>query len=248
MLNSIAATWSNRLNDTQFKPEVSEIMNSFDHVLTARQGGTVSTNKVLRNTYALLSMTLLFSALTAGVGMVMGVSPTVGMISTLGAIGLLWLVLPRTENSSAGIAVVFAFAGLMGLGLGPMLTHYLAFAGGPRLVATALGGTGVIFLGLSGYALTTRRDFSFMGGFLFVGLIVALVAIIANLFLAIPALSLAISGVVVLLMSALILFDTSRIINGGETNYIRATVSLYLDIFNLFIHLLSLLSVFSGDD
>ncbi len=248
MLNSIAATWSNRLNDTQFKPEVSEIMNSFDHVLTARQGGTVSTNKVLRNTYALLSMTLLFSALTAGVGMVMGVSPTVGMISTLGAIGLLWLVLPRTENSSAGIAVVFAFAGLMGLGLGPMLTHYLAFAGGPRLVATALGGTGVIFLGLSGYALTTRRDFSFMGGFLFVGLIVALVAIIANLFLAIPALSLAISGVVVLLMSALILFDTSRIINGGETNYLRATVSLYLDIYNLFIHLLHLLSVFAGGD
>jgi modulator of FtsH protease len=248
MLNSVSAMRSNRRNEIQFKPEASEIMNSFDRVLTARQDSAVSTNKVLRNTYALLSMTLLFSALTAGVGMAMGISPTVGVLSTLGAIGLLWLVLPRTENSGAGIAVVFAFAGLMGLGLGPVLTHYLAFAGGPRLVATALGGTGVIFLGLSGYALTTRRDFSFMGGFLFVGLVVALVAMIANLFLEIPALSLAISGVVVLLMSGLILFDTSRIINGGETNYLRATVALYLDIYNLFVNLLHLLSAFAGGD
>lgn len=223
-------------------------MSTLDRVLTGRQDTVIATNKVIRNTYILLSMTLLFSAVTAGAGMAIGISPGMSMIASLGAIGLLWLVLPRTENSSAGIAVVFAITGLLGLGLGPLISHYLAIPGGGRLVATALGGTGVIFLGLSGYALTTRRDFSFMGGFLFVGLVVALVAMIANLFLEIPALSLAISAIIVLLMSAMILFDTSRIINGGETNYLRATVSLYLDFYNLFIHLLNLLSAFAGGD
>lgn len=223
-------------------------MSTFDQVLTGRQNAVITTNKLIRNTYTLLSLTLLFSAVTAAAGMAIGISPAMSMIASLGAIGLLWLVLPRTENSAAGIAVVFGITGLLGLGLGPLLTHYLAIPGGGKLVATALGGTGVIFLGLSGYALTTRRDFSFMGGFLFVGLVVALVAMIANLFLEIPALSLAISAVIVLLMSAMILFDTSRIINGGETNYLRATVSLYLDFYNLFIHLLNLLSAFAGGD
>jgi modulator of FtsH protease len=170
------------------------------------------------------------------------------MIASLGAIGLIWLVLPRTENSAAGLAVVFAITGLLGLGLGPLLSHYLAIPGGGRLVATALGGTGAIFLGLSAYALTTRRDFSFMGGFLFAGMIVVLLAMVANIFLEIPALHLTISAVMVLLMSAMILFDTSRIINGGETNYIRATVSLYLDLYNLFVSLLQLLTAFSGSD
>jgi modulator of FtsH protease len=180
--------------------------------------------------------------------MAMSVSPGVSMMTTLGALGLIWLVLPRTENSGAGVAVVFAIAGLLGFGLGPMLSYYLAMPNGPQTVATALGGTGLIFLGLSGYALTTRKDFSFMGGFLFMGLIVVLVAMIANIFLEIPALSLALSAIIVLLMSGLILFDTSRIVNGGETNYLRATVALYLDIYNLFIHLLSLLTAFGGDD
>ncbi|MFP5507227.1 MAG: Bax inhibitor-1/YccA family protein [Gammaproteobacteria bacterium] len=223
-------------------------MSTLDRVLPQRQDAVISTNKVIRNTYTLLSMTLLFSALTAGVGMAIGLSSGMGMIASLGAIGLLWLVLPRTENSAAGVAVVFGITGLLGLGLGPLLSHYLAIPGGGKLVATAMGGTGAVFLGLSAYALTTKRDFNFMGGFLFVGLIVALVAMIANLFLEIPALSLAISGVVVLLMSAMILFDTSRIINGGETNYLRATVALYLDIYNLFIHLLHLLTAFAGGD
>lgn len=223
-------------------------MNSFDRVLTARQDAVISTHKVLRNTYALLSMTLLFSALMAGVGMAVGIPRGMSMVASLGAIALIWFVLPRTENSSAGLAVVFGITGLMGLGLGPMLSHYLAIPGGGQLVATALGGTGVVFLGLSAYALTTKRDFSFMGGFLFVGMMVALVAMIANLFLEIPALSLATSAVIVLLMSGMILFDTSRIINGGETNYIRATVSLYLDIYNLFVSLLHLLTAFSGDE
>lgn len=223
-------------------------MSTFDRVLPQRQDAVITTNKVIRNTYTLLSMTLLFSALTAGVGMAIGLSSGMGMIASLGAIGLLWLVLPRTENSAAGVAVVFGITGLLGLGLGPLLSHYLAIPGGGKLVATAMGGTGAVFLGLSAYALTTKRDFSFMGGFLFVGLIVALVAMIANLFLEIPALSLAISGVIVLLMSAMILFDTSRIINGGETNYLRATIALYLDIYNLFIHLLHLLTAFAGGE
>jgi modulator of FtsH protease len=130
----------------------------------------------------------------------------------------------------------------MGASIGPMLNYYLALPDGPALVMQALGGTAVVFFGLSAYALTTRKDFSYMGGFLMVGLLVAVVAMIANIFLNIPALSLTISAAVVMIMSGLILFDTSRIINGGETNYIRATVSLYLNIYNLFIHLLRLLS------
>jgi modulator of FtsH protease len=223
-------------------------MSTLDRVLPQRQDVVISTNKLIRNTYTLLSMTLLFSALMAGVGMAIGVPPGVGMVASLGAIGLIWLVLPRTENSAAGVAVVFGITGLLGLGLGPLLSHYLAIPGGGQLVATAMGGTGAIFLGLSAYALTTKRDFSFMGGFLFVGLMVALVAMIANIFLEIPVLSLTISAVVVLLMSAMILFDTSRIINGGETNYLRATVALFLDIYNLFIHLLHLLTAFAGRD
>ena len=223
-------------------------MSTFDRVLTPSQGAVIATNKVIRNTYTLLSVTLIFSAIMAGVSMAVGLSSGAAMIASLGAIGLLWLVLPRTENSAAGLAVVFGITGLLGLGLGPMLSHYMAIPGGGKLVATALGGTGVMFLGLSGYAMTTKRDFSFMGGFLFVGLIVALAAMVANIFMEIPALSLAISAVVVLLMSGMILFDTSRIINGGETNYLRATVSLYLDLYNLFIHLLHLLSAFSGRD
>jgi modulator of FtsH protease len=223
-------------------------MNSADRLVSRAQPSILATNKLIRNTYILLSMTLLFSAVTAAMSMAMSVSPGMSMLTTLGALGLIWLVLPRTENSGAGIAVVFAIAGLLGFGLGPMLSYYLAMPNGPQTVATALGGTGLIFLGLSGYALTTRKDFSFMGGFLFMGLIVVLVAMIANIFLEIPALSLALSAIIVLLMSGLILFDTSRIVNGGETNYLRATVALYLDIYNLFIHLLSLLTAFGGDD
>jgi modulator of FtsH protease len=223
-------------------------MNSADRLVSRAQPSILATNKLIRNTYVLLSMTLLFSAVTAAMSMAMSVSPGMSMLTTLGALGLIWLVLPRTENSGAGIAVVFAIAGLLGFGLGPMLSYYLAMPNGPQTVATALGGTGLIFLGLSGYALTTRKDFSFMGGFLFMGLIVVLVAMIANIFLEIPALSLALSAIIVLLMSGLILFDTSRIVNGGETNYLRATVALYLDIYNLFIHLLSLLTAFGGDD
>jgi modulator of FtsH protease len=207
----------------------------------------LSTNKVLKNTYLLLGMTLLFSAVTAGVSMAVGLPHGAALVLMLVGFGLLFVV-NRMADSSKGLIAIFAFTGVMGASLGPMLNYYLAMPGGPALVMQALGGTAVVFFGLSAYALTTRKDFSYMGGFLMVGLLVAIVAMIANIFLAIPALSLTISAAVVMIMSGLILFDTSRIINGGETNYIRATVALYLDIYNLFIHLLHLLTAFSGDD
>lgn len=203
----------------------------------------VSTNKLIRNTYLLLSMTLLFSALTATLSVALRMPPMTYLVSTVVALLLVWFVLPRTANSAAGLGVVFAFTGLMGFALGPMLNMYLALPHGPQLVATALGGTGAIFLGLSGYALTTRRDFSFMGGFLFVGLLVVLGASLLNIFLQIPAMSLATSAVVVLLMSGFILFDTSRMVHGGVDNYIVATVQLYMNIFNLFVSLLQILGI-----
>ncbi|HEC28342.1 MAG TPA: Bax inhibitor-1/YccA family protein [Gammaproteobacteria bacterium] len=222
-------------------------MNNYGQVARGRESA-LATNKVLRNTYMLLSMSLIFSGVMAGVSMAVGISQGMALGSIIGAFVLVWLVLPRFENSTAGIFVVFAFTGLMGLSLGPMLSYYLAIPNGGNTVMTALGGTGVIFLGLSGYVLTTRKDFSFMGGFLFVGLLVILGAAILNIFFSIPAFSLAISSGIILLMSGFILFDTSRIIHGGETNYIRATVSLYLNIHNLFVNLLYILGAFSGDD
>ncbi len=210
-------------------------------------GAVVSTNKVLRNTYMLLGMTLLFSAMTAGISMAVGLGQGAALVLTLVGFGLLFVV-HRMADSSKGLVAIFAFTGVMGAALGPMLSFYLAMPGGPALVLQALAGTAVVFFGLSAYALTTRKDFSFLGGFLMVGLIVAVIAMIANIFLGIPALSLTISAAVIMIMSGLILFDTSRIVNGGETNYIRATVGLYLNIYNLFIHILSLLTALSGDD
>ncbi|MDX1735027.1 MAG: Bax inhibitor-1/YccA family protein [Halioglobus sp.] len=207
----------------------------------------LSTNKVLKNTYLLLGMTLLFSAVTAGVSMAVGLSHGVGLVLTLVGFGLLFVV-NRMADTSKGLLAIFAFTGVMGAAIGPMLNYYLSMPQGPGLVMQALGGTALVFFSLSAYALTTRKDFSYMGGFLMVGLIVAVVAMIANIFLQIPALSLAISSAIILIMSGLILFDTSRIINGGETNYIRATVGLYLSIYNLFIHMLHLLTALSGDD
>jgi modulator of FtsH protease len=207
----------------------------------------VSTNKVLKNTYMLLSMTLLFSAVTAGISMAVGLPQGAALVLMLVGFGLLFVV-HKMADTSKGLLAIFAFTGVMGASIGPMLNHYLSMPGGPALVMQALGGTALVFFGLSAYALTTRKDFSFMGGFLMVGLLVAVVAMIANFFLAIPALSLTISAAVIMIMSGLILFDTSRIINGGETNYIRATVGLYLSIYNLFIHMLSLLTAFGGDD
>ena len=203
----------------------------------------LQTNAVLRNTYALLAMTLLFSAAMATLSVFIGPPRGVAMVCSLAAIGIIWFVLPRVEDSAAGIGVVFLFTGLLGFGLGPMLSYYVSVPGGSGVIATAMGGTGAIFLALSGYVLTTKKDFSFLGGFLFVGLIVVLGFIVVNLFVAIPAMSAMISAAIVLLMSGLILFDTSRIINGGETNYIRATTSMFLNILNLFTSLLHLLGM-----
>jgi modulator of FtsH protease len=219
---------------------------------TGTPSASLETSKVLRNTYALLAMTLLFSAVTAGITMAMGLGHGAGLVMSLGALGLVWFVLPRTANSASGIFVVFAFTGLLGGSLGPMLNHYLALSNGGSIVMQALGGTALIFFSLSAYVLTTRKDFSFMGGFLFVGLMVAVIAMVgmavASLFgIVVPALQLAMSAIIVLLMSGFILYDTSRIINGGETNYLMATTSLYLSIYNLFTSLLYILGVMSDD-
>jgi modulator of FtsH protease len=222
-------------------------MNRYDQAVSFPKGQVVSTNKVLKNTYMLLSATLVFSAVMAFLSMALAMPPMTYLLSFIGAMVLGIFVLPRTANSSAGIGVIFLITGLLGFGLGPLLSMYLSLPKGPEIIATAMGGTGVIFLGLSGYALTAKRDFSFMGGFLFAGMMVILIAAVANIFLAMPALSLAISAGVILLMSGFILFDTSRIINGGETNYIMATFGLYLSIFNIFIHLLSILGIM-GDE
>lgn len=223
-------------------------MRPVERVISGSIPSSAEANKVLRNTYMLLSMTLLFSALMAGVSMTMQMGPMAHLLSFVGSIVLIWFVLPRTANSSAGIGVVFAITGLMGFGLGPLLNAYLSMANGSQVVMTALGGTGAIFLGLSAYTLTTKKDFSFLGGMLFVGILVVLLGAIVNIFLAIPFVSMAISAAVILIMSGFILYDTSRIINGGETNYIMATVSLYLSIYNIFVSLLHLLGAFNNNE
>ncbi len=207
----------------------------------------LATNKVLRNTYALLSATLIFSAFMAMISTMLNVGHGTSLACSFGALALIWFVLPRTAESATGVAVVFAFTGLLGFGLGPVLNHYLSMANGPELIATSMGGTAIIFLGLSGYALKSQRDFSFLGGFLFAGLIVVLLAALASLFLQMPGLWLAINAVVIMIFSGFILFDTSRIINGGVTNYVLATTSIYLSIYNIFISLLHLLGFASND-
>lgn len=212
---------------------------------TASQASVLQTNKVLRNTYMLLAMTLAFSAVCAGIAMVMGLSPMMSLVLTIGAFITLFVVHRKAESAS-GIYWVFAFTGLLGASLGPTLNYYVG-VGSAGLIMQALGATALVFFALSGYALSTKKDFSFMGGFLVVGLVVVLIAAIANIFFMVPAVTLALNAAIVFIMSGFILFDTSRIIHGGETNYIRATVSMYLNIYNLFVSLLSLLSAFNDD-
>ena len=226
------------MNDKQLYSAQADVLGT---------GAAANINKVLKNTYMLLGMTLAFSAATAGVAMALGLSPMTGLVLMLVGFGLLFVV-NRMADSAKGLPAIFAFTGVMGAALGPTLNYYVALPGGPAMIMQALGGTALVFFSLSAYALTSRKDFSYLGGFLLTGLIVAVVAMIANIFLAIPALSLTISAAIILIMSGLILFDTSRIISGGEINYIRATVSLYLNIYNLFVHILHLLGAFGGDD
>ena len=221
---------------------------SLNTTITQSSASTLATNKVLRNTYLLLSMTLLFSAMTAGLAMYLNLPPFGMLITFVGFYGLLFLT-SRFSDRALGLLFVFALTGFMGLTLGPIINMYLkAFVNGDQLVMMALGGTGAIFLSLSAYALTTRKDFSFMGGFLLTGVLVAFLAGIGAVLFSIPALSLAVSAMFILLMSGMILWETSNIIHGGETNYIRATVSLYVSLYNLFLSLLQILGIFGGED
>lgn len=217
-------------------------------VLTQPSESVLSTNKVLRNTYLLLSLTFLFSAFTAYFSYASGARPMNPLLMIVGVYGLMFLT-QALRNSVWGLVSVFAFTGFLGYTLGPILNYYMTgFSNGPQLIATALGGTGMIFFSLSGYALVTRKDFSFLGGFLFVGVMVALLAMVAGIFVQIPALQLAISAAFILISSGLILLQTSAIIHEGETNYISATVGLFVSIYNLFVSLLNILSAFSGRD
>ncbi len=204
-------------------------------------------NKVLRNTYLLLSMTLLFSALMASTAMAMNAPPLGLLITMVGYFGLLFLT-TKFRNSPLGLVLVFAFTGFMGYTIGPIVQWYLSLANGGQIVLTALGGTAVVFVGLSSYVITTKKDFTFIGGMLFIGILVAFVAGLAAALFSMPGLSLAVSAMFVLLMSGLILFQTSQIIHGGETNYIMATITLYITIYNLFLSLLHIFGAFSSDD
>jgi modulator of FtsH protease len=224
-------------------------MNRNDvNILTQRGESVLSTNKVLRNTYLLLSLTFLFSTFTAYLSFAGGARPMNPLLMIVGVYGLMFLT-QALRNSVWGLLSVFAFTGFLGYTLGPILSYYIAsFSNGPQLIATALGGTGMIFFALSGYALTTKKDFSFLGGFLFIGTMVVVLAMIAGIFFKMPALQLTISAAFVLISSGLILFQTSEIIHNGETNYISATVGLFVSIYNLFLSLLNLLGAFSGRD
>ena len=197
-------------------------------------------HRVLRNTYMLLSLCLAFAAVTAGTSVVLGL-PHPGIIITLvGYFGLLFLV-TKFRDQGIGVALVFALTGFMGYTLGPIISQYLNMPNGTQIVMTAMGGTAAIFMGLSAYVLISKRDLTFMGGFLTVGILVAFLAGLGAIFFNIPALSLTVSAAFVLLRSGLILYETSNIVRGGETNYVMATVTLFVSIFNLFTSLLHLL-------
>jgi modulator of FtsH protease len=217
------------------------------NTLSKSQPQVLAANKLIRNTYALLALTLLFSALTAGLSMALNLPSFGPLISLAGYFALLFLTV-RFRNSSAGVFLVFALTGFMGATLGPILSYTIGLPNGGLLVMQAMGGTAVIFFALSAYVFKSRKDFSFIGGFLFAGMIVLLVAMLAAIIFQLPALSLAVSAGFMLLASGLILYETSNIIHGGETNYVMATVSLYVSIYNLFVSLLHLLLAFSGND
>ena len=222
-------------------------MSQSNYAVARPSESVLATNKLIRNTYLLLSMTLLFSAAMAGISMAMNV-PHPGLLITLvGYFGLLFLT-NYLRNSVWGLVSIFALTGFMGITLGPIISAYVAaFSNGAQLVMMALGGTGIIFVGLSAYAVTTKKDFSFMGGFLMAGILIAFLAGLGAAIFNLPGLSLGVSAMFVLLMSGLILYETSNIIHGGETNYIMATVTLYVSIYNLFLSLLHLLAAFAGE-
>lgn len=228
-------------------------MNMTNTTVARSEQSILATNKLIRNTYLLLAMTLVFSAVMAAVSMVVNPPSFVSIVCLLGSIVITWFVLPKVQNSAAALPVTFLFTGMLGFALGPILNAYLGLPNGGELIMTAMGITAITFLGLSGYVLTTRKDFSFMGSFLAAGMMVVLLSIVALFVLPffgvdVSALNLALSAVIVLLMCGIILYDTSNIVNGVYTNYVMAAAGLYLAIFNLFINLLQLLGVMGGDD
>ncbi|CAK0761853.1 modulator of FtsH protease [Gammaproteobacteria bacterium] len=222
-------------------------MRNNSYTMSSAPQAMLATNKLIRNTYMLLSMTLLFSAATATFAVLTRAPLLPWWMVLLGYWGLLF-VTQSLRNSAAGLIAIFALTGFMGYTLGPIIGFYLKLANGAQIVGTAMGGTGAIFLGLSTYALSSRKDFSFMGGFLMVGILVAFLAGLGAIFFQIPALSLAVSAMFILLMSGFILYQTSAMIHGGEDNYIMATIGLYVSIYNLFTSLLQILGVLGSDD
>ncbi len=226
-------------------------MRNVDTYSAGREQSVLATNKLIRNTYMLLGMTLVFSAVTAGISMAMN-PPFILYLGSIIVSFVMLFILNKKQNSAAALPLVFLFTGLMGFGLGPLLNHYLGMANGGEIVMTALGMTALTFLGLSAYVMTSKKDFSFMGGFLSAGMIIALIAMVALFVLPmfgveLGAMHMAFSAFVVLLMAGFILYDTSNIVNGHYSNYIMATVSLYLNIYNLFVHLLALTGMMSDD-
>jgi modulator of FtsH protease len=222
-------------------------MNPYQQQVAVGTQSASAANKLIRNTYTLLAMTLLFSAATAGASIAFNLPYPGVLITLVGYFGLLFLTY-KLRDSAWGLLSVFGLTGFMGLTLGPIVAQYLHLPNGTHIVMTAMGGTGAIFLGLSAYALTSRKNFSFLGGFLMAGILVAFLAGLAAIFFHMPALSLGVSAMFTLLMCGMILFETSQLVHGGETNYILATVSLYVSIYNLFLSLLQLIGAFSGDD
>lgn len=209
-------------------------------------------NKVLRNTYMMLGLTMIPTVIGAVIGLsvnfsFMALHPFIGALVMFAVMMGLLFAVSKLRNSVWGIAALLGFTFVAGVFLGPILQHALHLKNGGQLVGLAAGGTGLIFLSLAGFATVTKKDFSFMGKFLFIGLIMLVIASLANAFFQVPVMSLAISAIAILIFSAYILFDISQIIHGGETNYVMATLTLYLDIYNIFVNLLSLLMAFSGE-
>lgn len=223
-------------------------MSNQAHISTARNESVLTTNKVLRNTYMLLGMTLAFSAVVAYITASMGLPHPGFLVTIVGFYGLLFLV-HKTANSATGLLSVFALTGFMGYTLGPILGMISAIGPqGNEIIMTALGGTALIFFSLSAYVLTTKKDMSFLGGMMMALFVVLIVGVIANLFMQMPALGLAISALFILFSAGAILMQTSAIISGGERNYVLATVTLYVSIYNLFLSLINILMAFGGSD
>ena len=222
-------------------------MNDRSQMYVGQQASTLAVNKVLRNTYSLLAMTLAFSAVTATISTMMNLPYPGFFITIIAYFGLLFGI-HKTKDSGMGIVLTFALTGFLGYTLGPLLNMALSMPGGGEMVATALGGTALTFFATSAYVLTTKKDMSKLGGLITAGIIMVFVAMIANFFFQLPALQLALSALMIPLMAMLIMWQTSDIIHGGERNYIMATVTLYVSLYNLFVNLLTLLMAFGGGD